>query len=169
MLTAGTSPASTVRATWASTAGQSIAPSAVYGTRTADMPVIVRPGWIGAGRGAGWPRGQEPMVTGGVRPRMTGRPGDRGRVGQRELGEVLEPHLQRHLHAGEVRADATVDAEAEGRVAVHLAVDHDLAGLLERRGSRLADGNDRRTQSSLHRAAVPLHVVPDQAGHGDEA
>src|SRR5688500_9625505 len=44
MFTAGTSPADAVRATCASKPGQSIAPSGRNGSRTADMPVIRRPG-----------------------------------------------------------------------------------------------------------------------------
>src|SRR6476661_3422792 len=44
MFTAGVRPASRVRATWASTFAQSIAPSAVEGRSTADIPVIARPG-----------------------------------------------------------------------------------------------------------------------------
>jgi hypothetical protein len=44
MLTAGVNPAAAVRAMWASTAGQSMAPSAVKGTSTAAMPVMVRRG-----------------------------------------------------------------------------------------------------------------------------
>ena len=43
----GVRPAATVRATCASTAAQSIAPSAVNGSSTADMPVMVRPGRSG--------------------------------------------------------------------------------------------------------------------------
>src|SRR5438046_1010892 len=47
MLTAGVRPAAAVRSVWASNAGHSTAPSAVWGSRIADMPVIVRPGRIG--------------------------------------------------------------------------------------------------------------------------
>jgi hypothetical protein len=48
MFTAGVSPASTVRPMWASVAAQSIRPSAVHTSSTADIPVIVRPGRIRA-------------------------------------------------------------------------------------------------------------------------
>ena len=44
MFTAGVRPASTVRAMWASAADQSISPSGVKGSSTADIPVMVRPG-----------------------------------------------------------------------------------------------------------------------------
>src|SRR5438067_954052 len=47
-----------------------------------------------------------------------------------EFRDALEPFLQRHLdlHAREVRADAAVDAQPEGGVAVLLAVDHHALG-----------------------------------------
>src|SRR4051812_47420625 len=47
MFTAGVSPAPCVRATCASKLAQSMSPSTVYGSRTADIPVIARPGRIG--------------------------------------------------------------------------------------------------------------------------
>ena len=46
MLTPGVSPTSAVRARWASVAVQSIPPSAVWGSSTADIPVISRRGRI---------------------------------------------------------------------------------------------------------------------------
>src|SRR5438270_11812702 len=50
-----------------------------------------------------------------------------------EVRDALEPLLQRDLdlHAREIRADAAVNAEAEGGVAVLLAVDHHALGIRE--------------------------------------
>ena len=64
-------------------------------------------------------------------------------------GICCEPFLQRDrdLHAGEVRPDAAVDAEAEGGVPVLRAVDHDAVGVRNISGSRLAAGNDSNTIS----------------------
>src|ERR1043166_3738245 len=68
------------------------------------------------------------------------RPGHRGIRVETELGDALEPLLERHpdFHACEVRADAAVDAEAERRMPVLLTVEHDAVGILEFR--RIAVG-----------------------------
>ena len=69
-----------------------------------------------------------------------------------ELGDALEELLDRdrHLHARQVRADAAVDAEAEGGVAVLLAVDDHLVGVGEH--GRVAVGGRERQQ---HHLALP--------------
>src|SRR5947207_2547659 len=75
------------------------------------------------------------------------RPGHRPR--EVELGDALEKLLHRHchLHACEVRANAAVDAEAEGGVAVLLAVDDHLVGVGEYGG--VAVGGGERQQHHL--------------------
>ena len=71
------------------------------------------------------------------------------RVGQLEVRVALHPLLEGHaqLHAGQVGADAPVDAETEGGVAVLRPVDQDLVGVGKNSGSRLAAGNGRSNQS----------------------
>ena len=110
-----------------------------------------------------------------IRTGQTPRPADladapRDRVGigeleRREPGEeLLDGHP--HLEAGEVGAEAAVDAEAEGGVAVLQAVDDDLVGAVEQR--RVAVGRRERQQHpvvDLHRAAVEVVVLGDHAGH----
>ena len=85
----------------------------------------------------------------------------------REAGdELLDRHLQ--LEAGEVRAEAAVDAEAEGGVAVLLPVDDERVGILEH--VRITVGGRERQQHVvvlLHRAAVEVDVLGDHAGHRD--
>ena len=86
-------------------------------------------------------------------PRAADLPGDQVTASgsaREKTGKRASHDLQRdpHLHAGQVRPDAAVDAKAERGVAVHLAVDHDLAGASNCAGSRLAAGNDSRIQSS---------------------
>ena len=58
----------------------------------------------------------------------------------------------RQLHAGQVRADAAVDAEAEGGVAVLGPVDDDLVGVLEQRG--VAVGGRERQQHPVARRFI---------------
>src|SRR3984885_15567452 len=55
-------------------------------------------------------------------PDLSRGPGPGGRVGEGELGEALEPGFERdpELHAGQVRSQAAVDAEAERGVPVDL-------------------------------------------------
>src|SRR6185295_7140079 len=64
------------------------------------------------------------------------RPGDLGARREAELGDALEPFLQRNrdLHAGEIRADAAMDAEAERDVTILGPVDHHTVGIREHRG-----------------------------------
>src|SRR5262249_24981937 len=59
------------------------------------------------------------------------RPGYR--AGEAELGYALQELLNSHdqLHARQVRADAAVDAQAEGGVPVLLAIDDHLIGIPE--------------------------------------
>src|SRR5215469_11395144 len=54
-------------------------------------------------------------------------------AGETELGNALQQllHGYGHLHARQVRADAAMDAEAEGRMSVLLAVDDHFVGIRE--------------------------------------
>ena len=93
---------------------------------------------------------------------LAARPAHGVGVGELEHREALEPHLEGdpQLHAGQVRAGAAVDAEAERGVAVDLAVDDHLVGPLEHLG--IAVGRRERQQHpvlGLHRAAVEVHVL----------
>src|SRR5580692_9793334 len=92
----------------------------------------------GGRKGGEWPRARSAaarLVSAGdaerERPRapdLSRGPGHRCGVGEAELGEALEPGFERdpELHAGQVRSQAAVDAEAERGVPVDLAIDHDL-------------------------------------------
>ncbi len=84
MLTAGVRPASTVRLMCASVASQSISPSAVNGSNTADNPVIVR-------------RGR-------MRPAFTTRRNDEGCDGP---ARSCEPRRHRRRCAQPVRGDTS--------------------------------------------------------------
>jgi hypothetical protein len=59
-----------------------------------------------------------------------------------------------------------VDAQAEGRVAVLLAVEHDLVGTFERLGIAVRRGNGNSTQSPSGQGGPELDVLGDLAGHG---
>ena len=114
----------------------------------------------------------QPNSTGSLRgPRTV--PSDQVTVAagsSRNSGMRREPFLQRDrdLHAGEVRADAAVDAEPERRVAVLLAVDHHAVGIREHR--RIAVRRREREQhhlARLERAAVDGRLLDDLARHRD--
>ena len=97
-------------------------------------------------------------------------PGDGGGVGQAELGDAGEPDLEgdAQFHPRQVRAQAAVDAEAEGGVPVDLAVDQHLVGPVELRG--VAVGGREREQDpvlGLHVDAAEVHVFLHQPGHRD--
>jgi hypothetical protein len=80
------------------------------------------------------------------------------------LDELLDGDLQ--LETGQVRPEATVDAEPERRVAVLLTVDHERVGIVEL--LRIAVGRRERQQHPvvlLHRTAVEVVVLGHQARH----
>ena len=79
---------------------------------------------------------------------------------------LLDRDLQ--LEPGEVRSEATVDAEPEGCMPVHGAVDDECVRVLEL--VRIAVGCGERKQHEvvlLHRIAEEVDVLGDQASHGD--
>src|SRR3954453_9141214 len=63
------------------------------------------------------------------------RPGDLAGGIEPEIGNPLQPFLDRHrhFHAREVGADTAVNAEPERGMAVFLAVDHHLVCIREHR------------------------------------
>src|SRR5438552_3292406 len=131
-------------------------------TRTASSPRI---GVHGAASGAKRnPDRQRPGTA-----HLPAGPADRRRLGELEDREGAEPRLEgdAQLHPGQVRSGAAVDAEAEGGVAVDLAVDDHLVGPVE--GGGVPVGGREREQHELvglHRTAVPVHVLFDEPGHG---
>src|SRR5437667_6361836 len=80
---------------------------------------------------------------------LSGRPAHGAGIVQLEVREGLEPGFESHpqLHPGQVRPCASMDAEAEGGVAVDLAVDDHLVRPLE--GVRVAVGGREREQHEL--------------------
>ena len=94
-------------------------------------------------------------------PHLAGRPGDGGRVGQREAGK-------RSSHAS---SSATRSSVGEGEPRHRWIPRPNAACRLTSRsittrsasantsGSRLAAGNDSRTSRRPHGAAVPVHVL----------
>ena len=90
-------------------------------------------------------------------------------VGQLEVGEARPstPRRRPQLHAGQVRAEAPVDAEPERGVAVPGPIDDELVGSIEHLG--VAVGCRERQQHPVvgaDRAAAELDVLGDHAGHG---
>src|SRR5678816_1188902 len=69
-------------------------------------------------------------------PDRTFGPRDSFGIGEVKLRNPLQELLDRNgeFHAREVRTDATMYSEAEGRMAVRLAVNNDLIGVRENRG-----------------------------------
>src|SRR5712671_4049768 len=59
------------------------------------------------------------------------RPNDAASRVETEIGNTLQPFLDRnrHFHAREIRADAAVDAKAEGGMAIFLAINQNLVGI----------------------------------------
>src|SRR5437660_1449225 len=76
-------------------------------------------------------------------------PADGRRVGELEGRKGAEPGFEgdAQLHAGQVRPGAPVDAEAEGGVAVDLALDDHLVGPVE--GGGIAVGGRERKEHEL--------------------
>src|SRR4051794_6163569 len=66
---------------------------------------------------------------------LAGGPRDRLRVRERERRDPVQEALERgaQFHPGQVRAQAAVDADAEGNVPVALAVEQHLIGAVEHR------------------------------------
>ena len=87
-----------------------------------------------------------------------------------ERRDPLEPRLEGDpkFHPRQVRPQAAVNAQAEGGMPVDLAVDDDLARLVEL--CRVTVGRRERQQDpvvGLHVDAVPVHVLLDQPRHRD--
>ena len=90
--------------------------------------------------------------------------------GEGEIGEAGEEFLEGDLgfDAGELGAEAVVDAGAEGEVAIGMAVEIELVGVFEAGG--VAVGGSERCEEHLTAAdgvAAELGVGGDEAGLGD--
>src|SRR5581483_8242161 len=91
---------------------------------------------------------------------LAGGPDDGGGVFEAEFGDAGQPFLEgdAELEAGEVGAEAAVDAETEGDVAVLRAVEDDPVGVGERQEDLVPGLKD---------VAVEFDFFDDEAGHGD--
>src|SRR5581483_3109614 len=89
-------------------------------------------------------------------PHLPGAPGHDRVIGELEERDTVEEGLQSHpeLHAGEVGAEAAVDAGSEGEVAVAFAVDDELVGSFEHLGVAVAAREvHQHLVAPAHRAA----------------